>query len=141
MSMVPSPYPHDGARAWYGVVIARMIEGRAAIFAITEEGEFRGVISINDIDREAGRAHLDYWVAVPWQGRGIAHRAAALAMDHARTALKLRALLSSCLTINHASARVLERNGFVEYGRVIVPAGKFAGKELRRFRVRLDSEH
>jgi hypothetical protein len=73
---------------------------------------FQGVISINDVDNKVGRAHLDYWIAVPYQRRGRAIKAAALAMDYARTELKLRALLSSCLATNAVSARVLERNGF-----------------------------
>ena len=136
-STVPDPYPPDGATTWYRFVLNRRIEGAAAVFAITESHEFRGVISINDINSGAGRAHLDYWIAVPYQRRGIATKAAALAMAYARTELKLRALLSSCLATNAASARVLERNGFAEYGRITAPQGKFAGQELRRFRCEL----
>lgn len=141
MSTVPSPYPRDGATTWYGLVLDRVSKGRAVVFAITEEGEFRGVIGVNDIDREISRAHLDYWVAAPYQGRGIATEAVALAMDHARGELQLQWLLSTCLTVHHASARVLERNGFVECARVIASQEKFAGNELRRFRVRLDAPH
>ncbi|MET0330139.1 MAG: GNAT family N-acetyltransferase [Dyella sp.] len=136
-STVPFPYPKDGALSWYGTVINRQKDGSAAVFAVTEDREFRGVISINAIQREAGRAQLDYWIARPYQGRGIATQAAALAVDHAKTELKLQMLSSRCLTTNLASARVLERNGFAEYGRLIAQQGKFTGQELRGFRRRL----
>lgn len=137
MSTVPTPYPKDGAVTWYGHVVERVATGRTAVFAMTETRALRGVISINDIHSEAGWAHLDYWVAVPHQGQGVASRAASLAMDYARTELKLKVMLSSCLTANTASGRVLERNGFAEYGRLIAAQGKFAGQELRRFRCSL----
>ena len=136
-STVPYPYPDDGANAWYDIVLKRRAEGSAAVFAMTEDGEFRGVISINDIHVEAARAHLDYWIAVPYQRRGIATRAASLAVDYARNELKLQSLLSSCLTTNIASSRLLERNGFFEYGRLLVSQGKFAGQELRKFQCAL----
>lgn len=137
MSTVPSPYPADGAIRWYDQVADRVAQGRAVVFAMTEEGAFGGVISINGIDGGTARAHVDYWVAVPHQGRGIASQAVALAMDYAGTALNLKALLSNCLTANVASARVLERNGFVERDRSVISQGRFKGQELRRFYRRL----
>lgn len=136
-SYVPSPYPEDGAIAWHAVVASRIDEGRAQVFAITEDGDFRGVMSINDIDHSAGRAHLDYWVATPYQGRGIASRATALAMRLAGTELQLKAMLSTCLATNIASLRVLERNGFVAYSQALAPRGKFHGQELLHLRRRL----
>ena len=137
MSTVPTPYPTDGAIRWYGHVLELVTMGRAMVYAITEDRSFRGVISINDINRDAGRAHVDYWVAAPYQGKGIASSAVAQVMDCVRSELKLSALLSSCLSANVASARVLERNGFTECGRSTISEGKFEGQELRRFFCRL----
>lgn len=102
-SHVPTPYPADGALTWYGHVDAERRAGRSEVFAILGDDAFAGVISLTGIDREAGRAQLDYWVAVAWQGRGIATQAAALAIVHADTILHLRELRSTCLIDNHAS--------------------------------------
>jgi len=135
-SNVPSPFPDDGAAQWFKVISARVAAGQAQVFAATFDQAFCGVIALNAINREIGSAQLDYWIAVPFQRKGIATRAAALAVAQARASFNARELLSSCLTTNAASARVLERNGFVEYARQRIEAGKFQGHELRRFRLR-----
>ena len=136
-SNVPSPFPENGASHWFGVVSARVAAGQSQVFAITLEHAFCGVVSLNGIDREIGSAQLDYWVAVPFQRKGIATRAAALAISHARSHVGVQELFSSCLASNNASARVLERNGFTEYDRIEIEAGKFQGHELRRFRLQV----
>ena len=136
-SNVPSPFPENGASQWFGAVSARVSAGQSQVFAVTFEQAFCGVVSLNEINREFGSAELDYWVAVPFQRKGIATRAAALAILHARSNLSAQELHSSCLTLNTASARVLEGNGFIEYARVRIEAGKFQGYELRRFRLQM----
>ncbi|AND68877.1 hypothetical protein ATSB10_14230 [Dyella thiooxydans] len=136
-SYVPSPYPDHGAIAWYATVARRIDEGHATVFAITEDDAFRGVLSLNDIDATVGRAHLDYWVATPYQHRGVATAATALAVQFASAHLRLKALLSTCLASNLASLRVLERNGFVAYQQSPAPAGKFEGQTLLRLHRRL----
>lgn len=137
MSTVPSPYPADGAILWHSQVRDLVAKGQSMVFAMTEDEAFRGVISIGQIDRNKGRAHLDYWVALPYQRRGLASRAVALAMAKAVDTLQLNAMLSSCLVVNIASARVLERNGFCEHRRTLMTQGKFKGQELRHFFRRL----
>lgn len=134
-SNVPSPFPENGASQWFQVISARVAAGQSQVFAVTFDQVFCGVIALNAIDREFGSAQLDYWIAVPFQRKGIATRAAALAIAQARSSFDARELLSSCLTTNTASARVLERNGFVEYERERIEGGKFDGHELRRFRL------
>ena len=135
-SNVPSPFPEDGASQWFQTVSARVAAGQSQVFAASFDRAFCGVIALNAINRELGSAQLDYWIAVPFQRRGIATQAAALAISQARTSFNARVLLSSCLTMNTASARVLERNGFFEYARERIDGGKFHGHELRRFRLR-----
>lgn len=135
-SNVPSPYPEGGAAQWFRAISARVAAGQAQVFAATFDQAFCGVVSLNAIDLESGSAQLDYWIAVPFQRKGIATQAAALAIAQARTSFNARELFSSCLTTNTASARVLERNGFIEHTRERIEAGKFHGQELRRFRLR-----
>jgi [ribosomal protein S5]-alanine N-acetyltransferase len=135
LSNVPFPYPADGAALWYQNATERVARGSAAVFAVTEKQAFRGIVGINCIENRA--AQVDYWVAVPYQRRGIGSQAVALAVEYARTVLGLECLLSQCLTLNNASARVLQRNGFHETSRETIAEGKFAGQELRHFRRRL----
>ena len=132
-SNVPSPYPENGAAIWFALVSARITAGQSEVFAITLDQAFCGVVSLNGISRESGSAELDYWVAVPFQRKGIASRAAALAISHAQQNLGLKSLLSSCLASNTASALVLERNGFVMFEHAEVESGKFQGQDLKRF--------
>jgi len=82
-----------------------------------------------------GSAELDYWVAVPYQKKGIASEAAALTISHARLNLGIQCLFSSCLASNAGSIKVLARNGFVEFAQEKVKVGKFQGQELKRFRL------
>lgn len=133
MSYVPDPYPVDGAVRWYELVVARMNHGKVMVFAVTEGQLFRGVMSVNGIDHEKGGASLDYWVATPFHGRGIATSAVGLVKKYARVELKLKTLLSHCLVANVASMRVLRRNGFVERDQMVVTQGKFKGQAMARF--------
>lgn len=137
MSHVPAPYPADGAIRWYEHVLERIAQGKAMVFSIAEDRAFRGVLSINDINRELGRASLDYWVAAPFHGQGIATLAVGIAKEYAKAELKLKALLSHCLSANISSVRVLQRNGFIERDRTVITQGRFEGQELQRFSCRL----
>ncbi|OPZ83056.1 MAG: Acetyltransferase (GNAT) family protein [bacterium ADurb.Bin429] len=56
--------------------------------------------------------HIGYAVRPSARGRGYACRMLALALEHAR-ALGLRRVLLTCNPDNHASARVIEKNGGV----------------------------
>jgi len=136
-SNVPSPYPENGAATWFALVSTRITAGQSEVFAITFDQAFCGVISLNGICRESYSAELDYWVAVPFQRKGIASRAAALAISHVQLNLGLQNLLSSCLASNKASTLVLERNGFVEFERAEVESGKFQGQRLKRFHLQM----
>lgn len=132
-SNVPVPFPDDGAKQWFRYVEAKIAAGRSRVFAIEDDGEFRGVIALNCIDGGRGEAQLDYWVAVPFQQRGIATEAIAKCLEYASSELAIRRFVSGCLAVNEASARALLRNGFRELEREILHSGKFSGQEYRRF--------
>lgn len=136
-SNVLSPYPEDGALTWYKEVRNRIERHESCVFAIRDDRAVCGVVSLNSINRANRTAELDYWVAVEHQNKGIATQAARLATLHARNALGLTALYSSCLARNVASSRVLEKNGFEELEVTILDTGKFRGEPSRRFRLQL----
>lgn len=133
MSNVPHPYPADGALRWYERVSALMAAGRSDVNAILVGGAFAGVISLNAIDRDAGTAAVDYWVAVPRQGQGVAKQAVQLCVRKAEAAHAIRTLHSSCLLENRASAAVLLYNGFAEIDVRSIASGRFTGRQLRTF--------
>lgn len=132
--MVPSPYPADGAAQWFSAVSPRISSGDACIFAVTEAGAFRGLVSINKINMAARSAELDYWIAHDWQSRGFGTRAVALAMTHGVDRLNLCIFNSTCLTKNTGSIKVLEKNGFTRVGSAVMTSGKFRGVAFDHYR-------
>lgn len=132
-SNIPTPYPENGAADWFERISPGVNKGLSKIFAITQAGAFRGVISLNGIDATEHRAELDYWVAEQFQNSGIATAAARLAVDRAH-ALGIETLYSGCLLRNAASLRVLEKSGFREVLRGPLPSGKFRGEVFVRLK-------
>jgi RimJ/RimL family protein N-acetyltransferase len=99
-------------------------------------------MNLNRIDRDRGTAELDYWIAVPFWGRGIATAAVRLAVTLAFAGLRLQVVESVCLEENPASGRVLEKAGFteVESGTHADRYGsRFAKRSFRRFRLQRET--
>lgn len=136
-SNVPFPYPENAAIQWYGHISKKIETNACLVFAIKSENEFRGVISLNNIDLANQTAELDYWVTVEYQGMGIATQAVAAAVNRAKDAFGIEVLYSSSLSRNLASARVLEKNGFKEYAQSVLDAGKFNGETIRKFKLEM----
>jgi len=132
-SNVPVPFPDDGAKQWLRYVEEKIAAGSSRVFAIEDDGEFRGVVALNCIDGGRGEAQIDYWVAVPFQQRGVATEAIAKCIEYAISEHGIRRFSSGCLAVNEASARALLRNGFRELECEILNSGKFSGQEYRRF--------
>lgn len=118
---------------WFSAVSERIAASQSKVFAVVFDGSFCGVISLNAINHAAKSVDIDYWIASPFQGRGIATQAASLAIGHVTEILLYNKIFSTCLSSNEASARVLEHNGFVEISRHRLRPGKFSGHEIRRF--------
>ncbi|HEY2371165.1 MAG TPA: GNAT family protein [Gaiellaceae bacterium] len=86
-------------------------------WAIEDEGRIVGVITLGDVLRESLQlANVGYFVAQEFNGRGLATRAAADVVRFAFGDAGLHRLEAGTLPDNHASQRVLEKNGFVRYG-------------------------
>jgi ribosomal-protein-alanine N-acetyltransferase len=76
-SNVPHPYTREMADDWFKMVCARQESGQSKVFAIIFDGYFAGVISLNNISPQDRKSEIDYWVAVKFQGKGIATSAVA----------------------------------------------------------------
>jgi ribosomal-protein-alanine N-acetyltransferase len=86
-------------------------------WAIEDEGRIVGVISLGDVLRESLQlANVGYFVAQAFNGRGLATRAVADVVRFAFGEAGLHRLEAGTLPDNHASQRVLEKNGFMRYG-------------------------
>lgn len=89
----------------------------ALLIVSTDDGEILGSLNFNSIIRGAFQsASIGYWVASQVQGQGVATWAVAEAKRIAFEELDLHRLQGETLVHNHASRRVLTKNGFVLYG-------------------------
>ncbi|MDQ2730406.1 MAG: GNAT family N-acetyltransferase, partial [Armatimonadota bacterium] len=128
---IPHPYPAGGAKAFVERAIAGRETGSRYAFAVLTDGSFAGVITLNTVDRHAGTAELDYWVAATFWNSGVGTAAISEAIQYAFDELGLSMLASACLLENVASVRVLEKNGFEKVGEFIND-GKYGTKFMGR---------
>jgi [ribosomal protein S5]-alanine N-acetyltransferase len=101
--------------------IARAIEAAAAgeswRFAILDGDSLAGTIGVTNVIRGPVQgAKLGYWVAHGRDGKGLATRAVAEVSRFAFEGAGLHRLEAWTLVDNHASQRVLEKNGFSRFG-------------------------
>ena len=136
---VPHPYPVDGGATFVEGTVQGREAGKRYTFAILYNSDFAGVMTLNAVDKEAGTAELDYWVAVPFWGIGIGTAAAAQAIRFAFEELGLSTLQSCTLLNNVASARILEKNGFVQVGEFVNDGSygnKFLSQKMKRLQLK-----
>jgi len=123
----PHPYGIDDARAYLGAVIGKEPE---TSYAIAVGGEVVGGIGVtlgDDVERYS--AEIGYWLGVEHWGRGIATAALAAMTEHAMRAFGLIRVFALPMVSNPASARVLEKAGFVREGRLRASAVKAGAVE------------
>jgi ribosomal-protein-alanine N-acetyltransferase len=113
----PRYYSLEGVAA----AIADAVAGRAADreypYLVLDGGRLVGRVNLRSVRRaHYHSAELGYRVDQREGGRGVASRAAALALDEAFGPLALWRVEAGARPENLASIRVLERNGFVRFG-------------------------
>jgi RimJ/RimL family protein N-acetyltransferase len=112
----PYPYTDRDARNWLDAVIGFEPE---TSFAIDVAGEAVGGIGytlLHDVDRRS--AEIGYWLGEKFWGRGIATEALIVVTDHAFANHDLCRLYAHVFDWNPASARVLEKAGYIFEGRM-----------------------
>jgi RimJ/RimL family protein N-acetyltransferase len=112
----PHPYTLDHARTFLGYVTN---EKPATTFAIADPSEAIGCIGLQ-IGRDVHRktAELGYWLGEPFWGRGIMTEAVEILTRSAFGVFNLERIYAVPFANNPASARVLEKAGFVFEGRL-----------------------
>jgi len=112
----PHPYTVNDAHEFLQRTIA---EQPATRFCIAIDGVVAGGIGIRlgqDVNRHS--ATLGYWLGEDFWGRGIMTEAVAVLSDFCFENFPLRRISAEVFANNPASARVLEKAGFVSEGRL-----------------------
>ena len=107
----PQPYTRADAARW---IREQGTAATNAQFAIEVDGELaRGIGFIVGRGERAGTASLGYWLGRRFWGRGVMTDAVQAATHWAFDTLRLRRVWANVMGPNVASARVLEKAGFV----------------------------
>jgi len=113
----PHPYRRADAESWIGM--NHLVLGPPVNFAIDIGGEAVGGVGLEPLDDVFHRtANIGYWVAEPFWGRGIATAAVEFITEYAQRNFPLDRLQAHVFDWNPASARVLEKAGYVCEGRL-----------------------
>lgn len=118
MAQMPDPCTEPAARRW---IQTRLGPG-GHVFAILQraDGEFIGVIGFGGAP---AMPEMGYWIGKPFRGQGYATEAIACIVDYAAN-IGVPQIHADTFPDNPASARVLQKAGFVTTGIVerIFPA-------------------
>lgn len=110
----PHPYSLANAKTFLSDAIQR---DPRTYFAVANEQEAIGSIGLmqgQDVHRFT--AELGYWLAEPFWGKGIMTNAVKVLSEYAFEELGIHRIFAEPYTTNIASARVLEKSGFVLEG-------------------------
>ncbi len=112
-------FTRDGQYEAAERLLQRQADGGAVPLVILDEsGDVAGTVTLQSIIRGAFQScSVGYWLAESAQGRGLATQAVREATELAFGAVRLHRVQAETLTHNLRSQRVLDRLGFVEYGR------------------------
>lgn len=119
----PHPYTHAHAVSFLRQVTAAE---RQTNFAIEVDHEAAGAIGfVGGTDVERFSAEIGYWLGEEHWGRGIVTEALTMVTAHAFQAFNLLRLFALPFADNAASARVLEKAGYVREGTLRSSAVKY----------------
>ena len=102
-------------------------------YAILLENQLTGTVGFHHSDLRNDRVEIGYWIAPPFQGRGIARRAVDLAVNAAFNFTSVHRIEAKVRPDNVRSLRLLERLGFQFEG--TERGGIKFGQEYRDHRV------
>lgn len=113
---IPYPYTAKDAKDWVRKKISERRRRKVGElnFAIDINGEVVGGIGLMHLEKH--KAEIGYWLGERYWGRGIMAAAVKLVCQYAFGKLKLRRVYASVFKPNKASARVLEKAGFMFEG-------------------------
>lgn len=110
---LPNPYTEADAEWWLGMVTGN--EGKEGVWrSIRADGQLVGSISVERKD-EGGQTigEIGYMILTPWWSQGIGTESVRQISEIAFQELMLEQIIGQVFLENVASARVLEKNGFL----------------------------
>ena len=111
---IPHPYPPGEAERFILAARATTASGKALILAITLKNKARTFIGVASAQSsEAYEIEIGYVIAPSVTGRGYASEALGTLLDAVFNLTEARMVHADSRTINLASRRVLEKNGFL----------------------------
>ena len=113
----PAFYSADGVAAAIAGAESAWAAGQAYQYLVVEDARIVGRINLTNLRRAHFHcADLGYRIGEHDGGRGIASRAVALCLAQAFGAHGLQRIEAVARPVNQGSIRVLERNGFQQFG-------------------------
>lgn len=113
---IPIPWGLDSITWWIGFIneAATHTPLLELHFIIEIDGKLAGSIGIINIDGH--KCEIGYWIRPEYSGKGVMTKVIAEVVDYAFNKLKLKRIFAPVLTHNKASAKILEKNGFLIEG-------------------------
>jgi len=134
-SNVPFPYPENGAQEFVEFAIQQRQAQESIVFAVLNEEQFSGLASLSRLDSYTQTCSIDYWIAVPFWGRGIGTEAVRQASAMANKEYGMKTIFSGGLKKNIGTNRILQKNGFEKISEKIQSFGKFEGELVCNYKL------
>ena len=94
-------------------------EGINWAVTLNESGKLIGIVGHYRIKWEHFRSEIGYMLLPDYSGKGIMSEVVAMLVDYGFNKMKMHSLEAIIDPENHASARVLEKNGFIKEAHLI----------------------
>ena len=125
----------DAAHAHCVRAAERYARGELYEWNLFAADELCGAVHLADIDTFAGQASIGYFLARPWQGRGIASQAARAAITYGFTQAELHRIELRCAVDNERSIAMAQRLGFTREGELRQAEREFGDRSRRAINV------
>ncbi|MEL7360384.1 MAG: GNAT family protein, partial [Cyanobacteria bacterium J06560_6] len=86
--------------------------------AVVHKGNIVGVAGLNGISWSDRSSSIGYWIAEPYQGKGLITRSCRAILDHAFQDRSLNRIAILCASQNVRSQAIPQRLGFTHEGRL-----------------------
>jgi [ribosomal protein S5]-alanine N-acetyltransferase len=111
-TLIPWPYPADGALSFYrDVALPAMERGEAWHWTLRLRESPEEHIGVIGLTAKADYANRGFWLGVPWHGQGLMTEAAGAVNDYCFDVLGFQALRAPKAVVNISSRRVSEKTG------------------------------
>ena len=105
-------YSIEHCRQWIQKTITEFATDGRFNAVIVYRDEFAGAIGFHNLDTRNRSAEVGYWIAEPFEGRGIMTRCCRVVIDHLFGTMQLNRVQINCNVENVRSRAIPERLGF-----------------------------